>query len=211
MPTAADKRSPFRRRRGQALQIMIALFFTIGAIGLLSIDAVRYLQAQREVQAFAESAARTGAQEINTQAFAYCRVGTDDCAWYIGFTARASTAATAAGNAWLATENACTAGTGGCNRWGSIDYVAGTAAVTVATTAAYPGVTFTPGPGNANYATVNGLTGRRPVITVTISSCVQASIVSLTRLLPDGGGSAGCPAGTVRVVGVGTYEVVAGQ
>jgi hypothetical protein len=83
--------------------------------------------------------------------------------------------------------------------------------VTVTTTVAYPGVTFTPGPGNANYATVSGLTGRRPVIAVTVSSCVQASIVSLTRLLPDGGGSAGCPAGTVRVVGVGTYEVVAGQ
>jgi len=74
---------------------MIALWFIIGAIGLLAIDGVRYLQAQREVQAFAQSAARTGAQEINTQAFAYCRIGIDDCAWYIGFSARATTQAIA--------------------------------------------------------------------------------------------------------------------
>jgi uncharacterized membrane protein len=210
MPTVADKRSWFGRRRGQALQIMIALWFIIGAIGLLAIDGVRYLQAQREVQAFAQSAARTGAQEINTQAFAYCRIGIDDCAWYIGFSARATTQAIAAGNAWLRTETACATGSSGCNRWGSIDYVSGTGSVTAVTTAAYPGTTFTPGPGNANYATVSGLTGRRPVITVTISSCVEASIISLTRLLADAG-STGCPTGTMRVVGVGTYEVVAGQ
>lgn len=207
MPIAAGKR--FGRRRGQALQIMIGFWFLIGAIGLLSIDAVRYLQAQREVQAFAQSAARTGAQEIDTRAFAYCRVGTDDCAWYIGFSARATSQAIAAGNAWLRTENACTQGTGGCNRWGSIDYVRGAASVTAATTAAYPGPGFTPGANNANYATVSALTGRRPIITVTVSSCVEAGIISLTRIW--NAGSASCPDGTVRVTGIGTYEVVSGQ
>lgn len=209
MPTAADKRSFFARRRGQALQIMVALWIVIGAIGLTTIDAVRFLQAQREIQAFAESSARTGAQEIDTRAFAYCRVGKDDCAWYIGFSPRATSQATAAGNAWLRTETACDPGSGGCNRWGSIDYVGGTQSVAVTTTAAYPGTTFTPGVNGANYATVSGLTGRRPAITVTISSCVEAAIISITRII--NAGSADCPDGTMRVTGIGTYEVVAGQ
>jgi hypothetical protein len=191
MRTAASS-----RRRGQALPLLMVFALMIGGGAVLAFDAARYFMAQREIYNAAVSAARAGAQRIDTSQIALCPVGSADCGKWLLFdhagdaTHRSAEAeATYVAQCWIGLRTgggaACAMDTG----FAGVAYSAGSVKVSAVD-------------GTGAIGTVS------PRIYVTITACVDNTMVSLLDLLGNRG-SAGCPQGATKISATANYQVEA--
>jgi uncharacterized membrane protein len=183
------------RRRGQVLLIMLGFTAVIGMLALLAFDAARLYGARRELHEIAVSAARAGANETDPSHLGACPIAsTRDCAPWVLLTAPAANPADFGGVArsTAARVVAAWASQLGANGFGGVSFRKVAPVVTTSS------------------STPSSLGSTAPTVSVTVSACVDAAILSVVDVL-TAAPSGGCRAGETYIETTTTYRVTAGN